>query len=85
MSKLALAGAVMLASLFTVTAQADAAGFQRYKPHVAKHHNVRKHTFQKHKVFKAQKRLRALRRFRHRFVVKRHRHDKPPRFVRRYR
>lgn len=84
MSRLALACAVMLASLFTVTAQADAAGFQRYKPHVAKHHSVRKHKFQKHKIYKARKRIRALRRFRHRVIVKRHRH-KPPRFVRRYR
>jgi Ni/Co efflux regulator RcnB len=85
MSRLALACAVMLAALFTVTAQADAAGFQRYKPHIAKHHSVRKHKFQRHRVYRAHKRLRALRRFRHRFIVKRHRHHSPPRFVRRYR
>lgn len=85
MSRLALACAVMLAALFTVTAQADAAGFQRYKPHVAKHYSVRKNTFQRHRVYKAHKRLRALRRFRQRYVFKRHRHHKPYGFVRGYR
>jgi hypothetical protein len=85
MTRLVLACAVMLASLFTVAAQADAAGFKRYNPYVVQHHSVRKHKLQKHQVYKAQKRWKAMRRFRHRIIVKRHRHDKPYRFVRRYR
>jgi hypothetical protein len=80
MTRLVLACAVILASLFTVSAQADAAGFKRYKPHAVHHQNVHKH-----KVYKAQKRLKALRRYRQRFVFKRHRHDKPYHFARRYR
>jgi hypothetical protein len=86
MSKIALACAVMLASLFTVSAQADAAGFNRYKPHGVHHHNVRKHKFhnvRKHKVYKANKRLRAMRRFQQRYVFKRA--YKPNYYVRRYR
>jgi len=81
MSRIALACAVMLASLFTVSAQADAAGFKRYsyKPHVV-HHTVRKL-----KAHRAQKRLRALRRFRHRYVLRHHRHAERYRIVRRYR
>jgi len=86
MSKVALACAVMLASLFTVSAQADAAGFNRYKPHGVHHHNVRKHKFnnvRRHKVHKAQKRLRAMRRFQQRYFFKRT--HKPKYHVRRYR
>jgi hypothetical protein len=69
----------MLASLFTVSAQADAAGFKhRYG---VQHSHV--HKFQKHKVYKAKKRMRAMHRFQQRFNHKRHR--KPNYYVRRYR
>jgi hypothetical protein len=79
MTKIALACAVMLASLFTVSAQADAAGF---KPRYGVQHS-HVHKFQKHKVYKANTRLRAMRRFHQRFTHKRHR--KPNYFVRRFR
>jgi len=79
MIRLALACAVMLASLFTVAAQADAAGFKRYKPHVVQH------TVRKHQIHKAQKRFRAIRRFRLRFFANHHRRGHPYHFARRYR
>lgn len=81
MTRIALACAVMLASLFTVSAQADAAGFKRnsYKPH-AVHYSIKKH-----KIANAKKRMKAFQRYRHRYVAKRHLHAKPYHFARRYR
>jgi hypothetical protein len=88
MTKIALACAVMLASLFTVSAQADAAGFNRYKPHGIHKHHVRKHKFhntRKYTSHRAHKRLKAVRRFQKRHIFKRHRAHKPQFYVRRYR
>ena len=83
MSKIALACAVLLASLFTAGAQADAAGFKRHTSH-AVHHYKAKPKFKA--VYRSHKRVTALRRFQHRFVLKRHdRRIKAYRYVRRHR
>ena len=83
MSKFALACAVMLASLFTAGAQADAAGFKRHSPH-AVHHYKAKPKFKA--VYKSHKRVTALRRFQNRLVIKQqHRRLKAYRYVRRHR
>jgi len=80
MTRIALACAVMLASLFTITAQADAAGFKHYKPQVV-HHKVLRLT-----AFHRNRRFMALRRYRQRHVIKRHnRHHTPYRYVPRHR
>jgi hypothetical protein len=79
MMKIALASAVMLASLFTVSVQADAAGFRHYHRSHAIHHGVKRH-----KVYKAQLRYRALKRYRHRHAIKRHYHSKRYHYSRRH-
>jgi hypothetical protein len=79
MTRIALACTVMLASLFTFGAQADAHGFKRHTPHVI-HYNIKRHKF-----YKSQKQYRAVQRYRHRFVVKRLKQNHKYHYARRYR
>ena len=91
MQKIALAAAVMLASMLSISAQADAHGLKRhgYTPH-AFHHS-----YKKQKLYKAKKRTRAMKRYRHRQAIKRglskryfakpHRRGKSAYYARRYR